>query len=379
MSLADSSAPTSLPCPMEPPIACADLPAAGGHLGTVPTDFIVDEIPLYSPSGEGEHIYVRLRKRGLTTPDLLRLVSRAARVRERDIGVAGMKDKHAVTSQWLSLPRGAAPCDSWELPESVELLEVSRHSNKLRTGHQAGNHFELRVVDASQGALERAQAIAARLREQGLPNYFGAQRFGHDGRNLADALDWLSAQRDRSRNARRGHRFQDKLLPSVLQSEVFNRYLARRMVLGLDNLLQGEVVRLDGSASVFVVEDVARELPRLSQRDIHLTGPLPGAKMRAATHDPARIEAEVLAELGLSEEAFVLLGDRAPGTRRDLLMWPKDLEVREDDTGALILSFALPSGGYATQLVREFTRAAWLTPRASQLPQSVPADAGVGE
>lgn len=352
--------------PMEPPLACADLPAMGGELGSAPTDFVVDEIPLYAPSGEGEHVYVRIRKRELTTPELQQIVARAAHVRERDIGVAGMKDKYAVTSQWFSLPRSAAPSSEWQLPANVEVLETTRHTNKLRTGHQAGNRFVLRVVGVPEGAWERGLAIAERLRERGLPNYFGVQRYGRGAGNLADALAWLATRQGDGGGNRHGRRFQNKLLPSVLQSEVFNRFLARRAPLGLDRLLQGDVVRLDGSASVFVVEDVAREQPRLSQGDIHITGPLPGAKMRPAADEAARIEGEVLAELGLSQQAFAGLGELAPGTRRDLVVWPKDLNLRRDETGAIILEFSLPSGSYATQLVREFTRAPWAEPRAQR-------------
>ena len=364
MSSDPSTLVESLAAPMVPPISTASLPGTGGRLGDAPDDFIVDEIPLYSPCGEGEHLYVRLRKRAMTTPDLVRVVARVAHVRDRDIGVAGMKDKYAVTSQWISLPLGALPEDSWELPDGIELLEASRHTNKLRTGHQKGNRFEIRLIEPVSDALERAKPIQERLLTHGLPNYFGAQRFGREGRNLADALRWLSQSNSGRGRGHRGTRFQEKLFPSVIQSELFNRYLERRMSLGLERLVNGDVVRLEGTASLFVVENPETELPRLAKRDLHLTGPLPGPKMRSAAAEILALEGELLAELGLTEDALASLGRKAPGTRRDLLVWLDDLEVSQSEDGSLKLRFSLPSGSYATQLVREFTRTSWLSPRS---------------
>src|SRR5262249_43071472 len=154
--------------------------------------FRVDEIPAYAASGSGEHLYVRVQKRELTTPELVRRLARAAGVDARDVGYAGLKDKHAVTSQWLSFPAQAAPPEGWELPPGVELLEVSRHGNKLRTGHLAGNRFSIALVGGGAGAAERARAIADALLARGLPNYFGAQRFGRGGANLELARSWLA-------------------------------------------------------------------------------------------------------------------------------------------------------------------------------------------
>ena len=145
----------------------------GGRLGSEPEHFLVDEIPLYEPSGAGEHLYVKLQKRGLGTPDLARIVAKAARVRERDIGYAGLKDKHAVTSQWLSFPKQALPPEQWELPDSIRVLEVSLHTNKLRTGHLKGNRFSIRVRGVPFQAALTAQRVLERLARDGLPNRSG--------------------------------------------------------------------------------------------------------------------------------------------------------------------------------------------------------------
>ncbi|MCA9598770.1 MAG: tRNA pseudouridine(13) synthase TruD [Myxococcales bacterium] len=346
--------------PQEPELACADLPAVGGRIGPEPEDFVVDEVLDREPSGSGEHLFVRIEKRVLNTQDAVHAVARAAGVRAPDVGSAGMKDKHAVTRQWLSLPPGASDPGSWQLPEGLSVVESTRNEKKLRTGQLSGNRFRIRLHEANANANAACAAIVARIVEQGLPNYFGAQRFGIAGQNLDRALHWLRSG-DAARG--RGSRFHKKLYPSVIQSEIFNRYLTRRRALGLSTLLVGEVVRLDGSNSVFVVEEPERELPRLTSKDIHLTGPMPGPKMKKPSGVPAELEAAVLGELELSDDLLSGLARHAPGTRRDLLVFPEGLEARVLDANVVELSFFLPSGSYATELVRQLTRAPFLEPR----------------
>jgi tRNA pseudouridine13 synthase len=348
--------------PHDPPLLAPELPAAGGGLGPAPEDFVVDEVAADPPSGTGDHLWLRIRKRGRTTQDVVEALSRAARVHPRDVGTAGMKDKHAVTTQWFSVPRGSSDPDSWKLPDEIAIIERALHEKKLRTGRLTGNRFHIRLVDVPAGGLERARAIVSRVRELGLPNYFGAQRFGHGGGNLARALAWLGT--DPRRSGKRG-RFYAKLYPSVVQSEIFNRYLTARRELGLDRLLEGEVVRLDGSGSVFVVEDPTAEAPRLERRDIHLTGPLPGPKMRAASGRALELEHEAARLAGATDETFEGLARWVDGTRRDLLVWPADLEISEPEPGVLVLSFFLAAGSYATQLSRELTHAPFLSQRAA--------------
>jgi tRNA pseudouridine13 synthase len=337
----------------------------GGAVGPEPEDFQVDEVPLYAASGKGEHQYVQVQKRLLTTQDLVRRLARACGVQERDVGYAGLKDKHAVTTQWLSLATKTPISTTLDLGPGVQILSVTRHDNKLRTGHLLGNRFAITLLGVAEDALTRAATITAKLRAEGLPNYFGAQRFGHGGRNVADALRFL-ARGGRSRN-----RFEQKLLPSVVQAELFNRYLTARAALGTRRLIAGEVVRLEGTGSMFRVEDVAKEQPRLDARDLHLTGPMMGPKMRPAAADALALEQQAYRELGLTEAALGILGKAAPGTRRDLFAPLTDLDVAavEGRSGpALRLSFTLPAGGYATEVIRQLTHGPFLAAANAATP-----------
>lgn len=343
---------TDASIPHVPPFWTSALPGVGGRIGPREDDFVVEEIPAYAPSGSGEHWYVRVQKRGQNTRDAALALARAARVSERDIGYAGMKDKHAVTTQWFSLPGSAAPPDTWSLPEGLCLLEVSRHANKLRTGHLRGNRFRIALVETT--ALEGARALLDHLSRRGLPNYFGPQRFGQEGRNLAEALAWL---RGETRLPRSRERFLTKLYPSVVQAEVFNRYVTRRLSLGSDALIAGEVVRIEGSSAHFVVEDVERETPRHSAGEIRLTGPLPGPKLRRGAGRALELEQEAAREAGVGETELDALAPHAPGTRRDVLVFPTAVSV-EAVADRLVLGFELPAGSYATEVVRELSRSA---------------------
>ncbi|HEY4105866.1 MAG TPA: tRNA pseudouridine(13) synthase TruD [Polyangiaceae bacterium] len=343
--------------PHEPPLRELELPRIRAEIGPAPEDFVVDEIPLYAFSGAGEHCYVRVEKRSFTTPAMVRAVTRAAGVDERDVGYAGLKDKHAVTRQWLSLPAKARPPTEWQLPDGIRVLEHTRHANKLRTGHLLGNRFQITLdVNDDASALEAANAIANELRARGLYNYFGGQRFGRGGDGLRQALDWL-------REGARVHgvpRFLAKLYPSVIQAEVFNRYLSARRELGMDRVLAGEIVRLDKAGAMFMVEDAARETPRLARADIHLTGPIFGPKARAASAEAAELERSIIEQLGLDAAALEKLGRLAPGTRRDLLAPIEDLRLEWAALGRLAVEFSLPSGSYATELIRQFTGSSFL-------------------
>lgn len=338
--------------PMSLPFWTAELPAAGGELGPAPEDFVVDELPLYEPVGEGEHLYVRIEKRGHTTHEVIDAIARAAGVHPRDVGSAGMKDKHAITRQWLSLPQRASEPGSWRLPDGLTVLAVSRHKNKLRTGHLAGNRFEIRLRGVDEGAAVRAAAILRAIGQRGIPNYYAEQRFGRGAGNLQAALDWL--RRGAPSGGPRG-RFLNKLFPSVIQAEIFNRYVSARLGLGLDRLVDGEVVRLHGSGASFVVDDVQREQARYEAGELHLTGPMPGPRTKAAERAAAALEAAAVDAVGLGEADLGALARWAEGTRRDVMLLPDALTLHEEP-GALVLSFALPPGGYATLVARELTR-----------------------
>jgi tRNA pseudouridine13 synthase len=336
-----------------PPLLTADLPEVGGSLGPEPEDFVVDELPAYLPSGAGEHVYLRVKKRRMNTRDAAVALARAAEVAERDVGYAGMKDKHGVTTQWFSLPRTARNPEGLSLPPELEVLEVSRHGNKLRTGHLRGNRFVLGIVGAPPGGEERARSLLSRLADRGLLNVFGAQRFGRDGENLTRGLAWLRGEATLPRGR---ERFLSKLYSSAVQSEAFNRYALARTAAGLEHLIAGEVVRLSGSNALFVVENLEQETPRLRAGDIVLTGPLPGPRIRpASAGEGLELERAALRELGLGEKELEALAQHAPGTRRDLVVRPEHGEVRVEGD-RLRLRFELPSGSYATEVLREMLR-----------------------
>jgi tRNA pseudouridine13 synthase len=339
------------------------LPGCGGRIGDALEAFRVDEVPLYAAEGDGPHRYVRLQKCGWTTDAAVRAVAKAAGVPARDIGTAGLKDRAAVTTQWISVPDSSPEPDTWDLPDGLAILEATRHRNKLRTGHLLGNRFTLTVVDVDDPS--HAEAIADVLRTTGTLNVFGAQRFGHGGRNLAKAIRFLD---NGGRATGKRARFERKMWPSVVQSECFNRYAVARAAAGFERLFAGETVRLAGAGRHFRVEDADAELPRLHAGDIVLTGRLPGGKVPAFSDDAGQLEAVALHDAGLTSDRLGVLERLAPGARRDLVLVPEDLTV-ETGPDALVLSFALPAGAYATRVLREFTRQPFGEPIRGPAPE----------
>lgn len=327
------------------PAVAADLPGTGGTLRARPEDFQVTEIPAYLPEGHGSHLYLRVRKRGRTTRDLV-VALRDAGVPDARVGVAGLKDKHAVTVQWLSLPwndREAA--DALEALGGVEILERSRHRNKLGVGHLRGNRFEIVLRDVEQDAASRAAEIAGRLAAVGVPNYFGPQRFGRYGRNVVDGLRLLAGEQVP------GDRRLQRFFLSAVQSWVFNRLLAGRIRDGLfRTVLPGDWARRHDSGGVFRVEDAAADAPRAERLEISSLLPLHGRKVRLSEGEPGRREREALEELGL--RWTMLTGRR--GDRRPSRIVADDVAVRPVDAG-LRIDVTLPKGAYATSFLREIT------------------------
>jgi len=336
------------------PTITSDLPGIGGALKQAPEHFVVEEIPLYEPSGEGDHLYVNLTRRGWNTRDVVTALARVFGLAADDIGFAGLKDRQALTTQTFSLLRvpaeDAAVRISGELPFQVNW--VSRHRNKLRTGHLLGNRFAIFVAEVTPDAMPRAMAVAAALRARGIPNFFGAQRFGQDGDNAARGREVLLGRGPRQRWLRR-------FLISAFQSELFNRYLVQRINLGaFDHLLAGDVAKKHGTGGLFVVEDLDREQPRFAAGEISFTGPLFGAKMKAAAEESAALEAQILAQADLPVQAFKK-ADVDGGRRFGRLLLDHielDASELEADHGGLWLRFTLPKGAYATVVLREFMK-----------------------
>ena len=313
------------------------------RLASTPEDFIVDELPLFAPSGEGGHTFVRIEKRGRTTEEVARLLARLAQVPHAEIGYAGRKDKVAVATQWFSVP-GLAPEAALALEaDGVRALEALRHGQRLRTAQLRGNRFELVVRELTPAQVANAARGAESVRSRGLPNKFGAQRFGRDGDN-AERARALLAGGDPGRD-RRAARF----LLSALQAEVFNAFLAARP-LALDELELGEVATRHESGGSFVVEDLALDAPRAAAFEISASGPIFGTKLLAPRGAPAEREAAILRAAGIPERLTPPRGIKLRGARRPVRVPVPDLEATAEGQAAVRLRFTLPAGSYATEL-----------------------------
>jgi tRNA pseudouridine13 synthase len=374
------------------PYLSADCPGIGGRLRATTEHFIVEEIPLYEPVGEGQHLYVNLTKQGLTTKDIQIRIERLLQLERNAVGYAGMKDKYARTTQTFSIPMSPGnPTDdsvdqalvdrlAAELP--IEIHWAQRHGNKLKPGHLLGNRFCITVTDlavSATEALSRAETIANQLRQRGVPNFFGTQRFGFDGDNVSKGWALLHHKR-RERNP-----WLRKFLLSAYQSYLCNLYLTRRINGGIfDQILLGDVAKKYETGGMFDVLDVAAEQPRYAAQEISFTAPLFGAKMWAAKDDAGALEEAI------QTQAMVDVADwrkaKMDGSRRygrlllsDLIITKKQLaatdgtiapeEIRSDNdlvtqreaptaanTDALEFSFSLPKGAFATVVLREFMK-----------------------
>ena len=334
------------------PYLTAVLPGTGGVLRDTDADFEVDEEPAYLPAGHGDHVFARVEKRGLTTPMAVERIASALGVAPRDVGVAGMKDRHAITRQWLSLPPPVAPeaVRALDLPD-LAILEVARHPHKLRTGHVRANRFRLAVRRAAPDGAARARAILDALAAPpGAPNWYGEQRFGRDGDNAARGRAIVLGEAPPPRDRRMA-----RLLVSALQSELFNAWLAARLTDGLyAQVLAGDVLHKTGGG-MFTCEDPAVDGARLLAGELQLTGPMFGDRMRRPPDgSPAAArEAQLLAASGLAPDAFARVRALAEGTRRDAAIAITDPHVADLGDAAYQVTFTLPGGAYATAVMRE--------------------------
>jgi len=315
------------------------------RIRTTPEDFCVDEQPLYRAIGAGEHTFVRVEKRLRTTEAVARDLARAAGARPQDVGYAGRKDRVALATQWISVPKlDPDAALALELP-GARVLEAVRHPHKLRTGHLRGNRFAIRLRGAEAAAHARARARGAEIAQRGLPNRFGDQRFGREGDNAERARRFCAGElrvRDR-RDAR--------FLVSAWQAEVFNAVLAARP-LPLDELEAGDLAMRHDSGGVFAVGDPESERERMRAFEISPTGPVFGSRMTWPSGAVALRERAVMAEHGLDPDALRLPGVRARGARRALRVRPESLAI-EGDGDDVLLRFELPAGSYATVVVEE--------------------------
>ena len=323
-----------------PPLMAATLRAA-------PEDFVVEEQMPFVLAGAGEHLWLKVRKRGINTEQVAKQLARMAGVTRREVGYAGMKDRHAVAVQWFSLYLpGRADPDWGALPDGLTILEGARHTRKLKTGALSGNRFEIVLRDC-QGDRAAILRRSAEIGTRGVPNYFGEQRFGHGGANVAEARALFAV------DGKRCDRKQSGIYLSAARSFLFNEVLAQRVQAGTwDVAVDGDAMILNGTRSFFVPENVDDTIRRrLAEGDIHPSGPLWG-RGELPTHAATRALEQAVAD----EHADLARGLERAGLdqeRRALRVIPQELQAEWLDDTSLRLRFGLPAGTYATALLRE--------------------------
>jgi tRNA pseudouridine13 synthase len=325
-----------------------------------PEDFVVEELPAYEPSGEGTHVFVRFTKTGVTTLDAVRNVARALGCDSREAGFAGMKDKQAVTTQTVSLqtPRGTTSSDLAARAlalrlDGIAVHDARPHNHKIKPGHLAGNRFVITLRGLAADRVDEVAASLSRIASEGVPNAFGAQRFGRTGDNVQRTLAWLRDGAPPPRDARL-----QRLLWSSVQSAIFNAVLEERVVDGTwTTPLAGDLLKLRSSGGLFLCTDPDVDRPRAVAGDVSPTGPMVGTGMRWPEGVPLALERRLTeATLG---NGFDLSRTRrlGEGTRRALRMWVQDLrwetgsEISGHSPDCFRVYFVLPKGGYATTVL----------------------------
>lgn len=338
-----------------PGIAFHDLPRThGGPLGpgtlrACPADFEVEELLGFGPDGVGDHWLLRVRKTDVNTDWVAGRLARIAGVRHRDVGYAGLKDRRAVTTQWFSMPRPRGSDPDWSVlaAEAIEVLEVQPHRRKLRRGSLAGNRFRIRVRGLKVESATLAEHVE-RIRRLGVPNYFGEQRFGRGGANLARADALFRGDRSLGRPSHH----QRGLWLSAARSQLFNEVLAERVRGGDWNRARGgDCLNLAGSHSFFRADEIDEVLmKRCAALDLHPTGPLWGGGDLPSGGEVRALEEGVAGRFPGWPEGLARLDLRQE--RRALRLVVGSLVAEPIDEG-IELGFELPAGAYATAVLRE--------------------------
>lgn len=320
-------------------------PVFQGLIKQTPSDFKVTEVLGFAPSGDGEHDFLWIEKSGANTVWVARSLAKHANVADRDVGYAGLKDRHAQTWQWFSVRRPAGGGTDWQSYQQsgVKIHEISRNQRKLKRGANSANRFRI-SVSGFAGKQDEVTERLEQIRTCGVPNYFGEQRFGRDGGNIELVQSLFSGKRLK--------RDKRSIALSSARSYLFNEILQSRVI---DNnwstALPGEVLNLDGSGSVFTPNRVDDEIQtRVSNLDIHPTGALWG-KGEPKGHSDAveydRKAAASMPDLSAGLEKFGL-----SQARRALRLNVRELTWDFADD-ALWLEFELTTGAFATAVLRE--------------------------
>lgn len=338
-------------------------PVLTGTIRSKPEDFIVDEIASFTPAGEGEHLWLHIKKTATNTDWLAGQLAKLLNVKKHDVGFAGLKDRNAVTTQWFSiyLPGKHMPDVKSMLPDdlkgSIEILEQTRHIKKLRRGTLAGNHFTLTIRDCKSDESDKHQLdnLIDQIKKRGIPNYFGEQRFGHPievqgnakWNNIERATAWFNGDIRKPKN-----RNQRSMYLSAARSWIFNHILSARVDNSTwDRSITGDVFILGNSHSWFVDDGDVQLSQRVKAFDIHPSGALWGKGSLESTDETLALETEISSEHSILCQGLEKQGLKQE--RRSLRIQVSDLQHRWLDDTSLQLSFTLPPGSYATVLLAQ--------------------------
>ncbi|MEZ8144598.1 tRNA pseudouridine(13) synthase TruD [Enterovibrio sp. FF113] len=322
-------------------------PTATGRLKAKPEHFFVSETLDFTPAGHGEHFLVRIRKIGENTKYVVNELAKACGVKSRDVSWAGLKDRHAVTEQWFSVHLPGQPdpdlTEFLETHEGIDaILETTRHDKKLRPGDLIGNRFSLVITD-----FDGDDAIEARLvsiRDKGVPNYFGSQRFGRDGNNVVAAREWGQDKirvRDKS---------QRSFYLSAARSYLFNLVLSARIKQDMAHTpMRGDML-IDDTDHLKMVLEINKANELLEKGIWQISGPMTGDNALPTEADARKFEQAIINQE--PDLLAVIRSNRMRHDRRALMLFPQDMAWTHDE-GTLTVSFSLPAGSFATAVMRE--------------------------
>ncbi|MFW5442748.1 MAG: tRNA pseudouridine(13) synthase TruD [Methylococcaceae bacterium] len=324
-------------------------PNGTGKIKTIPDDFIVEEQLPFQPEGSGEHVFLQIEKCGENTEYVARLLARFAGVRQRDVSYAGLKDRHARTTQWFSvwLPGKDAP--DWQQieTENIKVVQAQRHARKLKRGVLSGNKFNIKIREWL-GDKAKIDAQLQQIKMEGIPNYFGVQRFGHQGQNVNKALALFQGAKAK--------REQRSIYLSAARSYLFNQLLAKRILANTWNqAVAGDVFVFDQSNSYFKTDQPdASVKERINAGEIHPTGMMFGKGERETKAIALEIEDSIINNNPSLAEGLIQYDLK--GARRPLRVLVGDLQWDFISDSEMILSFSLSAGSYATSLLRELVK-----------------------
>jgi tRNA pseudouridine13 synthase len=343
------------------------------HFNKNSDNFVVKEIPLYEWSDEGEHLILKIRKKDLTTWEMLKILSKEISVNTKEFGYAGLKDKDGLTTQFISINKKYQKALSNFSHPNIKILSTTYHKNKIKTGHLKGNRFFIRLKKVNKVDAQKLKEAFNQISKNGFANYFGYQRFGKTGNNYEEALKYLKGEKKiRDKRVK-------KFLISAYQSHLFNLWLSKRVEIAklfnsfdpkelntlfnfpketikqiksqphFFKMLPGELCHHYPHGRVFIAEDLEVESERFFKKEITITGLLVGKRVKNSTGIAANFEKDIAKEA----ESFV---DRLNGSRRFAWVWANDMEFRYKEEEAWVeLNFTLPKGSYATVLLEELT------------------------